>query len=102
LLLNYAGLFNERHPVQLYALQIDADEEDQRQGFYPLNALQTSTAGTTIDQQQMLARRSQRFGGDMQLNWEQWHLSLLFLHERFRQQRDLRLLQQTGRAAGRE
>ncbi|QQD23467.1 outer membrane beta-barrel protein [Venatoribacter cucullus] len=93
LLLNYAGLFNERHPVQLYALQIDADEEDQRQGFYPLNALQTSTAGTTIDQQQMLARRSQRFGGDMQLNWEQWHLSLFFLHERFRQQRDLRLLQ---------
>ena len=93
LLLNYASLFNERHPLQLYALQIDADEQDQIQGFYPLNALQTQDGNSNIDQQQTLARRSQRLGGDMQLNWEQWHLSLFFLHERFRQQQDLHLQQ---------
>lgn len=96
LLLNYAGLLGNRHPLQLYALHIDADEEDQRSGLYPLNALQVSAqpAGSLIDQQQQLQRRNQRLGGDLQLNWQQWHLQLFFLYERFRQQQQLYLQQE--------
>lgn len=89
-LLSYNGLLNERHALRLYALHTEASDEYRRNGFYPLNTLLT-TPDTDNGQSSLLDRRNQRLGGDVQLQWDRWHLQLFVMHETFRQQQSITL-----------
>lgn len=87
LLLNYSGLLNQRHPLRLYALQLDADEDLSLQGLHPLNTLSSTSSGSGVQSlQQRLQRTSRRVGGDLRMSWRTLSLTAFAMAEDFRQQ----------------
>ena len=81
-LLSYNGLLNDRHPIRLYALHLSANDDQNWQGISPFE-----TNVLTGIAQADTERRHQRFGGDVQLQWDRWQLQLHLMHEQFRQTR---------------
>ncbi len=95
LLLSFDTLFNDRHPLHLYALYLQANNDDQLRGLHPLNSpsSQQMTQLTDSRTERDSERITQRLGGNMRLNWQHLSLDAFFVAEQFDQ--DTRLSQDT-------
>ena len=83
--LSYNTLLNDRHPLQLYAMHLQADSRDRLSGSYPLNRPSTLVSPDLRDvsSERHSERTSQRFGGNLRLNWSHLSLDAFFLSEQF-------------------
>ena len=93
LLLSFDTLFNDRHPLHLYALYLQADNDDQLRGLHPLNSPSSQQTPQLTDTrtERDSERVTQRLGGNMRLNWQHLSLDAFFVAEQFDQ--DTRLSQ---------
>ena len=91
LLLSFDTLLNDRHPLHLYALYLQADNDDRLQGVHPLNSPNTLQTPQLTDSnvKRYSERITQRLGGNLRLNWQHLSLDAFFVAEQFDQ--DIRL-----------
>lgn len=91
LLLSFDTLLNNRHPLHLYALYLQADNDDQLQGLHPLNSPSSQQTPQLTDSrtERDSERVTLRSGGNLRLNWQHLSLDAFFVAEQFDQ--DIRL-----------
>lgn len=87
LLLNFDSLLNGLHPLRLYALYLNADERTDLNGLHPINTLnRDSFTSSAIDHTYHSDRTSQRIGGDVRFDLDEFSLSTFFMLEQFDEQ----------------
>lgn len=76
LLLSYNHKLNQRHDLQLYALQLKSSEEQRYHGVYPLNRISTLTVPDlgAADTERQADKLTQRFGINLRLRWKSFAL----------------------------
>jgi len=76
LMLSYNALLGERHPLNIYYLQLRHNASEKLSGIYPLNrpGTQRSPDLRWVDSDEDSERRTHRAGGGLIINWG--HLSL--------------------------
>ncbi|GEM_PF-1301369 len=89
--LSYNALINDRHPLNLYLLELRHDHREDIDGVYALNrpTNQTSPQFTDVSSLQRGKRRTERAGGNLVINWDHLSLQSSFVAEQFSLDRTL-------------
>lgn len=98
LLLSFNTRLNDQHPLHLYALYLQANDDERLQGLHPLNSPDREQTPQLTDNnmERNSERVTQRLGGNLRLNWQHLSLDAFFIAEQFDQ--DLRLSHNIPRA----
>lgn len=91
LLLSYNHRLNQRHALQIYALQLKSTEDQRYHGVYPLNRISTLTVPDlgAANTERQTDKLTQRLGMNLRLRWRSLALYSWAIAEQYDQDTDM-------------